>query len=148
MQPANLPNRSKVSLVLCFQPWLCEASNIRAPFVERYALSGCNSLQLRPSRKGYDYGMIPDGPNEESPQEKYIRCEMELGLSLVQFARAARSNSNAEAATEAIERARVILSNIRHYLALPKTERVEIEAELEEQLAYLQFAVDSFTNVG
>ena len=92
--------------------------------------------------------MIPDGPNEESQQEKYLRCELELGLSLVQFARTARSKSNAEAATAAIERARVILSNIHHYLALPKTERVEIKSELEEQLTYLQFAVDSFTNVG
>ena len=92
--------------------------------------------------------MIPDGPSQETSQEKYIRRELELGLSLVQFARAARSKSNAEAATEAIERAKTIVSNIHRYLALPKTERVKIRAELGEKLTYLQFAVDSFTTVG
>ena len=90
-------------------------------------------------------GMTPEEAREKSPQERFIRAELELGLTLVQLARAERNNRNEEATAEAISRAIVIRANIQHFISILKTDP-EVKSELEEMLNYLRFVIDSFSN--
>ena len=82
---------------------------------------------------------------EQSPQERLIRAELELGLTLVQLARAERKNRNTEASVQAILRAKVIISNVQRFLAVLKTDFVDVKAELDENLKDLQSAMDGFS---
>ena len=91
----------------------------------------------------YDICVTPE--REQSPQEKLIRAELELGLTLVQLARAERKNRNSEASVQAILRAKVILSNVQRFLAVLKTDCVDVKAELDENLKDLQSAMDCFS---
>jgi len=87
--------------------------------------------------------VIPE--REQSPQEKFIRAELERGLTFVQLARTERNNRNEEATTQAIARAIVIRANIQRLLSVLETDS-DVKAELDEMLKYLRFAIDSFSN--
>ena len=80
---------------------------------------------------------------EGSAKVQFIRCELELGLTLVQLARAERNNGNTEAAEQAIARARTVLGNAQHFLGLIKTS-AGMRTELHRKLEYLHLVIDSF----
>jgi hypothetical protein len=91
----------------------------------------------------YDICVTPE--REQSPQEKLIRSELELGLTLVQLARAERKNRNTDASVQAILRAKVIISNVQRFFAVLKTDCADVKAELDGNLKDLQSAMDSFS---
>jgi hypothetical protein len=68
------------------------------------------------------YCMIPEEATAKSPQEQFIRSELELGLTLVELARAQRNNQNEEASTQAIARAIVIRANVQYFLSILETD--------------------------
>ena len=80
----------------------------------------------------------------ETLQVKFIRSELELGLTLVQLARAQRSNGNGDDANDAVARAQLVLANVCHFLGLLRA-NAAIRSELKNKAEYLAFVIEEFS---
>jgi len=81
--------------------------------------------------------------SEGSPQVQFIKCKLELGLTLVQLGHAERKSGDTEAALQATARARTVLGDAQHFLGLIKMSAT-MRTELNRKLEYLRLLIDTF----